>query len=89
MKTEISATTLSTRYKNMHNRQLDHAGASETKDCRGLRHAIALKAMVCRRLDLLNFFGRITTEEHLELGRKCATLDAWYSRIADGKGCPR
>jgi len=73
----------------MLNRRLDKAGVSETHDCRGLRHAIALKAAVCRRLDLFNFLGRISTEEHLELGRKCATLDAWYSRISDSQGCPR
>ena len=90
MKTEISAiSTLSTPFKNMLNRRLDNAGASQTNSCRGLRHAIVLKAMVCRRLDVLNFLGRISTEEHLQLGRKCATLDAWYSHIADSEGCPR
>jgi len=90
MKAELNAiSTLPTPIKNLLVRRLDIAGSRQDNKCRGLRHAVVIKAMVCRRLDVLNFLGLISTDEHLQLGRKCAVLDAWYSSCADTEGCPR
>jgi len=89
LKAEISAvSTLPPGGKSALLRRLDFAGSQQNRKCRGLRHALANKGLVCRRLDLANFLGQISDDEHLQIARKCAVLGAWYSSAADTEPCP-